>query len=190
MGTSSPGLRRQPDVEGDDRQRVGVGTSEICRRVSVTHPTVGAWKRRYAAEGCRSDLTGRGRASRTTDDVQIVLRTLEPLPERLGVTHWSSRLLARELGLSNVKVAKVWREYDGADLSGARLDGANLSTTRDLSQRQLDAAVGENGTVVPAGLQPRRCGGRRSCPSPARREAARRTWRRAADNFPIAGHER
>jgi Winged helix-turn helix len=32
-------------------QRVGVGTSEICRRVAVTRPTVGAWKRRYAAEG-------------------------------------------------------------------------------------------------------------------------------------------
>lgn len=27
------------------------------------------------------------------------------------MTHWSSRLLAAELGLSNVKVAKAWREY-------------------------------------------------------------------------------
>ena len=29
----------------------------------------------------------------------------------LGVTHWSSRLLAAELGVSNVKVADVWRDY-------------------------------------------------------------------------------
>ena len=29
----------------------------------------------------------------------------------LGVTHWSSRLLAAELGVSNVKVADVWREW-------------------------------------------------------------------------------
>jgi hypothetical protein len=43
--------------------------------------------------------------------VAIVLATLEPPPERLGVTHWSSRLLAAELGISNVKVADVWREY-------------------------------------------------------------------------------
>jgi hypothetical protein len=42
--------------------------------------------------------------------VAVVLATLEPPPQRLGVTHWSSRLLATELGLSNVKVAKVWRE--------------------------------------------------------------------------------
>jgi hypothetical protein len=40
-----------------------------------------------------------------------VLATLEPPPERLGVTHWSSRLLAAQLGLSSVKVADVWREY-------------------------------------------------------------------------------
>ena len=41
----------------------------------------------------------------------IVLATLEPPPARLGVTHWSSRLLAAELGISNVKVADVWREW-------------------------------------------------------------------------------
>ena len=46
-----------------------------------------------------------------TDDVAVVLATLEPPPQRLGVTHRSSRLLATELGLSNVKVARVWREY-------------------------------------------------------------------------------
>jgi hypothetical protein len=44
-------------------------------------------------------------------DVAVVLATLEPPPSRLGITHWSSRLLAAELGLSNVKVARVWREH-------------------------------------------------------------------------------
>src|SRR5512135_1886809 len=89
----------------------GVGTNEICRRVGVTRPTVGAWQRRYAVESL-GGLEDRPRSGkpRSTDDVAIVLRTLEPPPERLGVTHWSSRLLARELGLSNVKVADVWRE--------------------------------------------------------------------------------
>src|SRR3954452_9690201 len=90
----------------------GVGTNEICRRAGVTRPTVGAWKRRYVAEGI-GGLEARRRPGkpRTTDDVEIVLRTLEPPPERLGVTHWSSRLLAAELGLSNVKVADVWRKW-------------------------------------------------------------------------------
>jgi transposase len=29
----------------------------------------------------------------------------------LGVTHWSSRLLAKQLGISNVTVAKVWKKW-------------------------------------------------------------------------------
>ncbi len=111
---------RSPSVRAGLAQRArivllagdGAGTNEIVRRVGVSKPTVIAWKQRYAAEGI-SGLDDRPKPGRprTADDVAIVLRTLEPPPERLGVTHWSSRLLAAELGLSNVKVARVWREY-------------------------------------------------------------------------------
>jgi transposase len=72
---------------------------------------------------------------RTTDDVAIVLRTLEPLPERLGVTHWSSRLLAAELGLSNVKVADVWREYG---LQPWRTERFKFSTDPELEAKVRD----------------------------------------------------
>ena len=90
----------------------GAGTNEIVARTGASKPTVIAWKRRYAAEGIGGldDRPKPGRP-RSTDDVAIVLATMEAPPERLGVTHWSSRLLARELGVSNVKVADVWREY-------------------------------------------------------------------------------
>jgi len=111
---------RAPSIQAGLAQRArivllaadGVGTAEIVRRVGVSKPTAIAWKRRYMSEGI-GGLADRPKAGkpRTTDDVAIVLATLEPPPERLGVTHWSSRLLARELGLSNVKVAAVWREY-------------------------------------------------------------------------------
>jgi transposase len=111
---------RSPSIRAGLAQRArivllaadGIGTNEIVRRVGVSKPTVIAWKKRYAAEGV-GGLDDRKKAGRprTTDDVAIVLRTLEPPPEHLGVTHWSSRLLAAELGLSNVKVADVWREY-------------------------------------------------------------------------------
>ena len=37
--------------------------------------------------------------------------TLAPPPKRYGVTHWSSRLLARHLGIGNATVARVWRSY-------------------------------------------------------------------------------
>jgi transposase len=90
----------------------GAGTSAIVARTGVSKPTVAAWKKRYALEGLGGlqDRRKPGRPRRT-DDAAIVLATLEPPPERLRVKHWSSRLLASELGMSNVKVAETWRQY-------------------------------------------------------------------------------
>jgi len=36
---------------------------------------------------------------------------LKPPPKKLGVTHWSSRLLAARLGIDNTTVARAWRDY-------------------------------------------------------------------------------
>lgn len=41
----------------------------------------------------------------------IVAETLKPPPKRLGVTHWSTRLLADRLRISNTSVARAWRAY-------------------------------------------------------------------------------
>jgi transposase len=114
----------------------GVGTNEIVRRTGLSKPTVILWKRRYATEGI-GGLADRPKPGkpRTTDDVEIVLRTLEPPPQRLGVTHWSSRLLAAELGLSNVKVAKVWREYG---LQPWRTESFKFSTDPQLEAKVRD----------------------------------------------------
>jgi transposase len=90
----------------------GARTSEIVARTGASKPTVSAWKKRYAVEGLAGlhDRRKPGRPRRT-GDAAIVLATLEPPPERLAVKRWSSRLLASELGVSNVKVAETWREY-------------------------------------------------------------------------------
>lgn len=37
--------------------------------------------------------------------------TLTPPPKKLGVTHWSTRLLAKRLKISDATVAKAWRDY-------------------------------------------------------------------------------
>jgi transposase len=114
----------------------GAGTSEIVRRTGVSKPTVLLWKKRYAAEGT-GGLEDRPRPGRprTADDVAVVLATLEPPPERLGVTHWSSRLLAAGLGISNVKVAKVWREWK---LQPWRTESFKFSTGPQLEARVRD----------------------------------------------------
>jgi transposase len=114
----------------------GTGTNEIVRRTGASKPTVILWKKRYAAEG-PGGLLDRPKPGkpRVTDDVGIVLATLEPPPARLGVTHWSSRLLAAELGLSNVKVAKVWREWG---LKPWRRETFKFSTDPELEAKVRD----------------------------------------------------
>ena len=90
----------------------GAGTNDIASRTGVSKPTVIAWKKRYAAEGI-GGLADRPKPGRPpqVDEVAVVLATLEPPPGKLGVTHWSSRLLAKELGISNVWVARIWRKW-------------------------------------------------------------------------------
>jgi hypothetical protein len=48
---------------------------------------------------------------KTVNDSAIVAATLEPPPQRLGVTHWSSRLLGKHLGIGDATVARAWRRY-------------------------------------------------------------------------------
>ena len=90
----------------------GEGTSAVARRLSVSRPTVIKWRERFAAGGLETlaDQARSGRPKRL-DDSAIITRTLEPPPQRLGVTHWSTRLLARDLGIGDASVARAWRRY-------------------------------------------------------------------------------
>jgi DDE superfamily endonuclease/Winged helix-turn helix len=114
------GWLRSPSLRAGLAQRArivllaadGVGTGEIVHRVGVSKPAVIRWKRRYAADGL-AGLDDRPKSGRppVIDPVEIVLATLEPPPDRLGVTHWSSRLLAKELGVSDFTVSTTWKKW-------------------------------------------------------------------------------
>jgi transposase len=90
----------------------GEGTSAIARRVGVSRPTVISWRDRYAQAGLAGlrDAPRSGRP-KTVDDAAILAATLDPPPDRLAVTHWSTRLLAGTLGVSDATVARAWRRY-------------------------------------------------------------------------------
>jgi transposase len=90
----------------------GTPNVEIARLVGVSRPTVNAWRVRYAEHGMPglADEQRSGR-KRSVDPRRIVTETLTPPPKSLGVTHWSSRLLADRLGTSHVTVAAAWKRY-------------------------------------------------------------------------------
>src|ERR687887_1125117 len=94
----------------------GTSNTEIARQVGCSRPTVILWRQRYAQRGLAGlddrPRPGRPQTVRRDRRAEILATTLAPPPEHLGVTHWSSRLLATELGLSHSTVARVWAEHD------------------------------------------------------------------------------
>jgi len=90
----------------------GTGVSGTARSLGVSRPTVIKWRDRFALDGVDglADLARSGRP-KTIDDAQIIAATLDPPPESLAVTHWSTRLLGKHLGISDATVARAWRAY-------------------------------------------------------------------------------
>ena len=90
----------------------GAGTSATSRVLGVSRPTVIKWRDRFAARGLAGlDDEPRSGRPKTIDDAQIIAATLEAPPQSLAVTHWSSRLLGRHLGIGDATVARAWRAY-------------------------------------------------------------------------------
>ena len=90
----------------------GAGVSGTARSLGVSRPTVIKWRDRFSAEGVDGlwDMARSGRP-KTIDDAQIIAATLDPPPEALAVTHWSTRLLGKHLGIADATVARAWRAY-------------------------------------------------------------------------------
>ena len=90
----------------------GLSNTEIAERVGVSRPTVIGWRDRYAISGSRGlvDEQRSGRP-RTVDRAEILAATLSPPPGRLGITHWSSRLLADYLKVDASTVLRTWRHH-------------------------------------------------------------------------------
>ena len=65
----------------------------------------------------------------------MVVATLTEPPESLGVTHWSARLLADQLGVSFASVARIWRKWD---LQPWRVETFKFSTDPELDAKVRD----------------------------------------------------
>lgn len=90
----------------------GAGTTRAADLVGVSRPTVIKWRDRFAKDGLAGlDDGPRSGRPKTIDDAAILAATLDPPPDRLAVTHWSTRLLAAQLGVGDATVARAWRRY-------------------------------------------------------------------------------
>ena len=108
----------------------------IAERVGVSRPTVNLWRVRYAELGMAGLADGpRPGRPRQVDRSAILTATLTPPPASLGVTHWSSRLLASRLGVDHSTVAEVWKQYG---IRPWRAETFKFSTDPELEAKVTD----------------------------------------------------
>jgi len=95
------------------RAAAGNSNQEIARQLGCTAATVGKWRERFRQQGLDglADEPRPGAPRRITDAQveEAVTRTLEGTPP--GATHWSTRSLAREVGLSQRAVVRIWHAF-------------------------------------------------------------------------------
>jgi len=117
----------------------GVPNAQIARLTGVSRPTVIGWRERYARGGVAA-LADEPRSGRPAviDEIHVVAATLSDEgrpPERLGITHWSARFLAAELGISFASVARIWRKWN---IQPHRVTGFKFSTDPELEFKIRD----------------------------------------------------
>ncbi len=92
----------------------GMSGNEICVQVGVSRPMVTRWLNRYEADGLSALLSDRprsGRPLRITPEIEaeILRKTLHEKPA--SATHWSTRLMAKEVGLHSSTISRIWRSH-------------------------------------------------------------------------------
>ena len=118
----------------------GLPAAEIAARVGCSRPTVTLWRSRYETDGIDGlgDAPRSGAPPKLTQQRkdEILATTLAPPPETLGVTHWSSRLLAKHLGdVSHVTITRLWKLWQ---LQPWRAETFKFSTDPELVAKVTD----------------------------------------------------
>lgn len=91
----------------------GLSDTAVSKQVALSHASVGKWRKRFIEHGIEglTDAPRSGPPRRISDDkVAEVLRlTLESTPK--NATHWSTRSMAKRVGISNERVSVIWRTF-------------------------------------------------------------------------------
>ncbi|MGB8879532.1 MAG: IS630 family transposase [Solirubrobacteraceae bacterium] len=90
-----------------------VTNGEIAESLGVSRPTVTKWRNRFAERRLEGllDEPRPGRPRTVTDEQveRVVITTLESAPK--DATHWSTRSMAREVGITPDAVMRIWHAF-------------------------------------------------------------------------------
>ena len=86
---------------------------DIVRELGCSAPTVVKWRGRFVVDRLDAlvDEPRPGRPRTVTDEQvhEVITKTLETTPK--DATHWSTRSMAQEVGLSQSAVSRIWRAF-------------------------------------------------------------------------------
>ncbi|MDB4423795.1 IS630 family transposase [bacterium] len=89
----------------------GHSNKSIAAKLGIDQPQVGRWRKRFAElglPGIEKDAPRPGRieALGPEKESEVIHKTLHAKPR--GATHWSRSLMAKEVGISETSVGKIW----------------------------------------------------------------------------------
>jgi transposase len=91
----------------------GRNNSEIARELGIHRNVAGKWRSRFLEHRLDglTDEPRPGRPRTITDDKveEVIVKTLESAPH--DATHWSTRSMAREVGLTQSAVLRIWKAF-------------------------------------------------------------------------------
>jgi transposase len=92
----------------------GWENKRIALELHTRRNTVSLWRNRFIShriDGISKDAPRPGRKMRLTQEIidAIIDRTLHTKPR--GATHWTTRTLAKEMGVSNFTIHQIWKSH-------------------------------------------------------------------------------
>ena len=91
----------------------GRSDTALAAELGTPRATVGKWRKRFIGKGLEGLLDeprpGAQRQLGDDDVERVVVATLESLP--CAATHWSTRSMAAQCGLSAATVARIWQAF-------------------------------------------------------------------------------
>ncbi|MFV1976649.1 MAG: IS630 family transposase, partial [Candidatus Scalindua sp.] len=92
----------------------GMTNKKIAADIGIDRRTVGCWRKRFIEKGLigiEKDAPRGGRKATQRNKVveKIIKMTTQTKPK--NATHWSTRTVAKELGINHVMVYRVWQTH-------------------------------------------------------------------------------
>jgi transposase len=119
----------------------GMGDKEIAQRLAVAPRMAALWRGRFielGIEGLMKDAPRPGRTPAISAQMvaEVISRTTQSKPT--GATHWSRSRMARDMGISESSVGRIWRAHG---LKPHRIESFKVSNDPHFAEK-LDAIVG------------------------------------------------